>query len=49
MIHLYTQQKKSKWSYGSFQGTMKIWFKNTTTQMSIFKEKDSMYGIRISS
>ena len=22
-------------SYGSFQGTMKVWFKNITTQMSI--------------
>ena len=31
-----------------FKCTMKIWFKNITTQMSIFKEKDSIYGIGIS-
>ena len=40
---------KYGWSYGSSQGTMEIWLKNITTQMPVFQEKDSIYGIRISS
>ena len=32
-----------------FKVLQKYGFKNITTQMSIFQEKDSIYGIRISS
>ena len=46
-IHLTAEEHMNDFN-GSFQGTIQIWSKNINTQMSIFKEKYSIYGIRVS-